>query len=115
MNGSSSEKKMRREKKKNQMTTIISLWDAYSGPKLPLGYLPFEYKIEIRKGEEKKFMDIYQTNIKVFERHLEKRNIMIEIFTKHGFKLENDCLVSVMKDGSCIKTYDRLIFCGSNK
>jgi len=96
---------------KNTMTTIY-IFEEYSGAELPV--LPFEYKINrgprYDNTMENDLIDLYKTNIKVFEKNEDKRNIIKDIYKKHGFIFITDHVKSKMTNGSIVRAYDRLIF-----
>lgn len=109
------------------MTTEIFTFQEYSGPSIPS--LPFP--IFYRKAENKMpddFPEIYRKNVKVFERDLEKRKIILDTFLANGFTLVADHLTFTFppppqdpkdptpKDPNelpkpiIVKEYDRLVF-----
>jgi hypothetical protein len=91
------------------MTTEIVLFNEYIGKCIPS--LPFD---NIIKKHENKMPDdspVYKNNIKIFEKDIEKRKIIIDIFTKAGFILLYDCTTHTINN-KIIRCYDRLIFNG---
>ena len=92
--------------------TNICLFKEYSGLEIP--QLPFEFNVdratEYMGGlKSTESMQIYKTNVKVFESDEGKRTQIIDIFTKAGFIFVTGELISKTKNG-IIKCHDRLIF-----
>mgnify|MGYP001363768387 CR=1 FL=1 len=88
------------------MSTEIFTYQEYKGPEIPnLPFPAFHRKAEAKMPED--FPDIYQKNVKVFERDLEKRKVILETFLASGFTLLADHLTP---NGTIVEEYDRLVF-----
>lgn len=91
------------------MTTEIFTFQEYKGPEIPS--LPFP--VFFRKAENKMpddFPEIYQKNVKVYERDKEKREIILAAFLAGGFTLLADHLTFKYPNGTVVEEYDRLVF-----
>lgn len=90
------------------MTTEIVLFNEYIGKCIPA--LPFAHIIKKHECKMEDDCPIYKNNIKIFEKDIEKRKIIIDVFNKAGFVLLYDCTTHTLKNNNIIRCYDRLIF-----
>lgn len=81
--------------------TKVCLFKEYSGLEIP--NLPYEFTVdraaEFMPAGNAECMEIYETNVKVFEKDSVKRARIIEIFTNVGFVFITGELISKTKNG----------------